>query len=124
MHPCDSTALAKKNRPGRHVWSSTWCFWIVHGHVQTKSGFQLLCEDGRFSQIWSFMVNLFILINVYLSFYSGVSFSDRRIDPGYQPTDGEIKAFVFEILQKEMPSQLDSFKEDLEVYFKNVSMCT
>ena len=62
MHPCDSTALAKKNRPGRHVWSSTWCFWIVHGHVQTKSGFQLLCEDGRFSQIWSCMVNLFILI--------------------------------------------------------------
>ena len=56
-------------------------------------------------------------------FYAGVSFSDDKLDPGYKPSDGEIEAFVFRILQKEMPSQLDSFKGDLEIYFKNVSGC-
>lgn len=55
-----------------------------------------------------------------ISITAGVSFSEDRLDPDYKPSDGEIKAFVFEILQKEMPSQLDSFKGDLEIYFKNV----
>ena len=38
------------------------------------------------------------------------------------PADGEIRAFVNEILQKEMPSQLETFKEDLEKYFKIVCL--
>ena len=58
-----------------------------------------------------------------VSMTAGVSFSEDRLDPGYKPSDGEIKAFVFEILQREMPSQLDSFKGDLEIYFKNVCGC-
>ena len=95
-------------------------------HILTRSGFQFLLRDGWFSQTKLHIVNLFVheLIEYCVSvfFFSGVSFSDRRIDPGYQPADGEINAFVLEILQKEMPSQLDSFKRDLEVYFKNVRM--
>ena len=59
---------------------------------------------------------------IMLLAFAGVSFSDDKEYSHYVPADGEIRAFVNDILQKEMPSQLDTFKEDLEKYFKIVCL--
>lgn len=53
----------------------------------------------------------------------GVSIGeDKVVDPGYKPSDVEIRAIVNEILLAEMPSQLDSLMKGdlLNIYFKSL----
>ena len=55
--------------------------------------------------------------------FVGVSIDeDKVVDPGYKPSDVEIRAIVNEILLAEMPSQLDSLMKGdlLNIYFKSV----
>ena len=59
-----------KSRLG-HLWSSNWCFQIVHECiflVQAKSGFHLMRGDGQFSQRWSHLTRQLFCVYGSLSY--------------------------------------------------------
>ena len=72
------------------------------------------------------LLKVILFTFLFHGLYIGVSFSDDKEYPRFVPAGGEVRAFVNEILQKEMPSQLETFKDtfkgDLEKYFKIVCL--